>query len=425
MTNIKEKGIKLIRTKLFGKLRGNALVYAETEPIWALIAGLSLYYYPMYMKALGVTEIQMGLLNSVAGIFGAITAIVSGPLTDKMGRRTTTVIFNIVSWSFAMAIWALSQNFWYFLVASIVNAFIKIPAISGNCLVVEDTPCNKRCYYFSFIILVNLASGLFTPITGILINILGLVPAMRLVYLLCFLITTSLFLLRYRRVKETKLGNKLMRLRKRISIKRKAKDYLRAIKYIIHTPLTLVAFIIVILTNFQLGFSFFTVVYLSNVLQFPVSIISKLPVITALVNFAAYFTIIPKLHEKDETNNLVLGLSLSVISAAIFLTIGKGDIITLMISTAIGAVGNMIMFIFRDTLWSNVIDEKQRTNVLSECQALISLMAVPSGVLSGLLYSTNAKYPFMVVLGILTIALSFGVYAYKIKQKINNDKLIA
>lgn len=418
MANIKERGIKHIHTKLLGKLKGNALVYAQTEPIWALIAGLSLYYYPMYMKALGVTEMQMGLLNSIAGIFGAITAIVSGPLTDKMGRKRTTVIFNIVSWSFTMAIWALSHNFWYFLAATIFNAFIKIPAISGNCLVVEDTPCDSRCYYFSFIILINLVSGLFTPITGVLINILGIVPAMRLVYLLCFLITTSLFLLRYRRVKETKLGIKLMklRLRKKVSIKRKALDYMRAIKYIINTPLTFVAFIIVLLTNFQIGFGFFTTVYLSNILEFPVSIISKLPVITALVNIAAYFTFIPRLHQKDETNNLVLGLALSVISSAIFLTIGRGDYITLIISTAIGAVGNMIMYTFRDTLWSNVIDEKQRTNVLSECQALISLMAVPSGVISGLLYSGNAKYPFIVVLAILSTALGFGVYANKIKR---------
>jgi MFS family permease len=423
MAHLREKGIQRVKAKCFGKLDGNALVYAETEPIWAIIAGLALYYFPMYMKDLGVTEVQMGLLNAVTGVFGALTALVSGPIIDRYGRRTTTVIFNIFAWSFTMAIWALAQNYYYFLLAAIVNAFVKIPSIAGNCLVVEDTPTNRRSYYFSFIILVNLASGLFTPITGVAIKYLGLVPTMRLVYLLAFLITMSLFLMRYRLVKETKVGKKLMMSQKKISIRKKARDYCGAAKCIINNRLTLTTFIIVLLINFQIGFGFFAIVYLSDVLMFPVSIISKLPVIAALANLLAYFIIMPKFYKRDETYGLVAGIILSVLGAGIFLIIRPNNYLLLFLSTIIGAVGNMIMFIFRDTLWSNVIDEKQRTNVLSECQAFISLMAVPSGILSGTLYGKNPIIPFIVVFIVLIATLGCSIYALRVKRKAAVKKL--
>lgn len=425
MAHIRERGIQRFKARFFGKLDGNALIYAETEPIWAIIAGLALYYFPMYMKDLGVTEIQMGLLNSISGFFGAFTAIVSGPIIDRYGRRTTTVIFNIFAWSFTMAIWAMAQNYYYFLIAAILNAFVKIPSISGNCLVVEDTPTNRRSYYFSFIILVNLASGLFTPITGIIINYLGLVSAMRLVYLLAFLITMSLFLMRYKKVKETKIGLRLMRNQREISIRKKVKDYCSAANCIIKNRLTLITFIIVLLINFQIGFGFFTIVYLSDVLLFPVSTISRLPVIAALTNLVVYFTLIPKLNQRDETFGLVIGIILSVFGAGTFITIGSNDYLLLFFSTVIGAVGNMIMFIFRDTLWSNVIDENQRTNILSECQAFISLLAVPSGILSGTLYRENPIIPFIIVFAVLIIALVFSIYASRIKRKTSKKKNIA
>ena len=58
-------------------------------------------------------------------------AFVGGALTDKMGRRRTTLVFDILSWTVPALISAAAQNFWYFLAAGIVNSFWRITYIPG------------------------------------------------------------------------------------------------------------------------------------------------------------------------------------------------------------------------------------------------------------------------------------------------------
>ena len=49
-------------------------------------------------------------------------ALLSGVITDKLGRRLTTLIFDILSWSVPALISAIAQNFWYFLIAGVINS---------------------------------------------------------------------------------------------------------------------------------------------------------------------------------------------------------------------------------------------------------------------------------------------------------------
>jgi MFS family permease len=68
-----------------------------------------------------------------------ISAFMSGAITDKMGRKSATLIFDILSWSIPCLIWAFAQTFYYFLIAAVVNSLWRITMNSWTCLLVEDT----------------------------------------------------------------------------------------------------------------------------------------------------------------------------------------------------------------------------------------------------------------------------------------------
>ncbi len=99
-------------------LRGNPRAAVWTEPMWGLSMALVLPYASVYMLALGLRDQQIGLLATIGILSQTVFGLLGGVITDRLGRRTTTAVFDLVAWSVPCLIWAVAQNFWYFLGAS-------------------------------------------------------------------------------------------------------------------------------------------------------------------------------------------------------------------------------------------------------------------------------------------------------------------
>lgn len=409
--------VKKYMRKITKDLDGNALICAYIEPLWAVFNGMIFFYMPLYMESQGLTVVQMGFINSFGAVLAAFTSFMAGPVTDRLGRKKTSLYFDVISWSIAMAIWAVSQNFFFFLAAAAFNAFSKVPSTSWTCLAIEDTAPEKRAVFFGLITIISLGSGIFTPVTGFMIARLGTSMAMRILLSIGFLSMTSMFLIRNRLVSETQIGLKLMEVHSTISIKEKFIDYKNAMTYMITRPITLITLIILLLTNFQIAFQFYLVVYLKDVLGLKASVTSVIPGISAFINLLIYFLYIPKLIRRKETVNLNFGLVLSVVGSFTFLFIYKGNYALLFISTLFTAAGNLIMTTFRDTLWNNVIGESERAKIYSAAQGLVSIIAIPSGIVAGLFYKLNPVFPFVTNLVIFIIAAVLSYAAMKLDNK--------
>ncbi|MFN3587164.1 MAG: NAD-dependent DNA ligase LigA, partial [Moraxellaceae bacterium] len=96
-------------------------------------------------------------------------ALLSGAITDKLGRRLTTLIFDILAWSAPAIIWALSQDFWWFMVAGIMNAIWRVTMNSWTCLLVEEADHNQLVDIYTWIHISNLAAGFVAPLAGLLV----------------------------------------------------------------------------------------------------------------------------------------------------------------------------------------------------------------------------------------------------------------
>jgi MFS family permease len=403
--------------RIFGDLEGNALDMAIYQPLWAIFGSTIFFYQPLYMKALGVSEVNMGVINSVVAAFYVVTSFLSGPITDKFGRRKTLLIFDLICWSGAMVVWAIARNFWYFLAAALLNSAVKISGTAWTCLAVEDTPEDKRIQFFSITTIINVSAGMLTLLVGFFINSTGIIPAMRIAFSLAVVCVTLMVILRHRATEETKIGKEIIKLQKRISFKEKASDYYKAIKYMITRPITVTVLVIMILTNFQLSFQFFTAIYLKEILNMSAFMTAIYPVVSAVVNLYIYFYLLPKLMRRKNSASLLVGMVLFAIGSILFLFTKPGAYILLIISIVFSAAGTMLTNTFRDTLWNNVIGEGERANIYSACQGLVSIIAIPSGIIAGELYHSRPIYPFIASAVIFIICIIFGLRAFELEKR--------
>ena len=198
------KNHPFIRTLL--GLRGNARGCVYTEVLWGIPFNLYAPYVSVYMLALGLVDSQIGLIASVSLVGQFFSSLVSGALTDKYGRKLTTLFSDIIAWSIPVLIWAVAQNFYYFLAAALINSTWRVSMTSWSCLLVEDTDERLLVDVYSLIYVANYVVAFFAPIAGLLIHTFTLVPTMRGLYLLAFVLMTTKFLVMNNMVSETRQG---------------------------------------------------------------------------------------------------------------------------------------------------------------------------------------------------------------------------
>ena len=79
-------------------LRGNPRGCVYLEPLWGIPFHLYSPYVSIYMVALGLADKQIGLILSISWGFQIVLALLSGAVTDKLGRLQTLRV-NILSFS--------------------------------------------------------------------------------------------------------------------------------------------------------------------------------------------------------------------------------------------------------------------------------------------------------------------------------------
>ena len=135
------------------------------------------------MVALGVTDKQIGLIASISMALQMFSSLLGGYVTDKLGRKRTSLIFDTLSWSIPTLIWAVAQNFYYFLVAAIINSLVRVVHTSWTCLLVEDTAPEDRVHAYTLLQVAGILAGFVAPLGGLLVKRFELVPALEDVFL--------------------------------------------------------------------------------------------------------------------------------------------------------------------------------------------------------------------------------------------------
>lgn len=409
-------GINIAQTEvtsaLFQQIQGNARTCVVMEPLFVIPASMFTTYASVFMLGLHVTDTQLGLITTLGLVLQIFTSFVSGYLTDRMGRRKTLWLFDVISWTMGTLLWAVAQNFWWFVVAAMLNSVQRIPATAWYCLLVEDTEPEKRTHVFTGLQIVGVIGGLFAPLGGILVGHFSLIPATRIMYAIACISMSAMIYFRHVGLRETEIGLRKMQEGTHADFRGELSKYLLVTKQIFQNRTLLLLFGVYVLWNIQVTIrNTFLPVYQIDYLRIPAALISIFPAISSLAMIILLFTVIPRFREESARLFMNMGFLLLIIASVILVVMPKGSFVWVVISTVLAAVGTIIANPYVESVVANAIDDEHRATMLSVLNVLILACTSPAGIIGGWSYSIDPRISMWLVVATFVLSVVFVTFA--------------
>lgn len=377
-------------------LHGNARGVVLTEPLWGIPYNLYAPYVSIYMLALGLTDAQIGLLASISLALQIFWTLLSGALTDKLGRKRTTLIFDLLSWSVPCLIWAVAQDFTYFLVAAIFNSIWRVTHNSWQCLLVEDIDPRLLVDIYSWIYIAGLVAAFFSPLTGLLIARLSLVPTLRGLYLLSFVLMTAKFLIMNEMVTETRQGLIRMRETQGQSLWAIVGESWQVLQEVARTPATLFtgALLLIVSISSMISSTFWSIL-VTEKLQVPAQYLAIYPFARSMTMLAFFFLVMPRLRHVDVRRPMVFGFVGLVITQAILITAPARSYLLLLVATILEGCSIPASTTLLDKLIAISVDPRERARIIAILYVAVIALTAPFGWIAGQLSEINRSLPFV------------------------------
>lgn len=399
-------------------LRGNPRGCVYFEPLWGIPYNLYAPYVSIYMIALGLTEKQIGLIVSISWFFQIFLALISGVVTDKLGRRLTTMIFDILSWSVPALISAVAQNFWYFLAAGIINSVWRITHTSWSCLLVEDADQNQLVDIYTWIYIANLFVGFIAPLAGVLIGVFSFVPTMRGLYVFAAIMFTLKAVLTYQWTEETAHGKVRLQETKDQSVLHVFREYKGVLSGLLRSPQTLfTAGIMLVMSITSLISGSFWSILVTEKLQISTRYLGYFPFLKSGIMLIFYFTVMPAIGRMHFKLPMVVGFLGYVASQILLVTASKGTYGFLTFSVFLEACSFATLSPLIDQMIALTVETKERARILSILSVGVILFTSPFGSIAGDLSTRNKDFPFFLNIALFIVGMVLAYLAGQASQR--------
>jgi MFS family permease len=399
-------------------LSGNPRGCVYTEPLWGIPFNLYAPYISIYMVSLGLIDKQIGTIVSISWAFQIILALLSGVITDKLGRRRTTLISDILSWSVPALISALAQNYWYFLAAGIINSIWRVSSNSWTCLLVEDADQSQLVDIYTWIYIANQMVGFVAPLAGVLIGVFSLVPTMRVLYLFAAVMFTLKAIVTYRLTKETGQGVIRMHETRHQNMFGILSEYKGVFRDFLHTPQTLyTAGIVLVLGISSMVSGSFWAIIVTEKLHVPAQNLALFPFFKSAIILIFFFVIMPQIKKMHYKVPMVVGFLSYVLSQVLLITApdrGYGFLIAnaFLEACSFAAVSPLV-----DQMMVLTIDPKERARIQSILYVGTILITSPFGWIAGTLSGINKDLPFILNIVLFALGAVLAYFAGTASQK--------
>lgn len=396
----------LIRSLL--NLRGNPRACVYTEPLWGIPYNLYMPFVSVFMLALGVTDVQIGLVASLTLLFRTITAGLSGAITDKLGRKMATVIFDTLAWSVPCALWAFSQNVWWFMVAAAFNGFWQITENSWTCLLVEDAEKSQMVNIYSLIHIAGQMAVFFAPIAGLLVKGLTIVPAMRILYGFSCLSMTAKFVLLFFYCDETKAGRVRLQETRGMSLWAILAEYKDLIPRFFRSGNMVLAMTITVLFTITTTImqNFFGV-YATQAMGVADQFLAYFPIIRSAIMLLFLFFIQNRIARFGYKGPMLVGVGMYLLSHTALLLLPAKNLTVLVVYTVLEACAHGLVIPRKDSIAALFIDPKERARMISIMTVVVLGVSIPFGAIAGMLSGVDRRLPFL--LDLVLFGVSFVV----------------
>ena len=396
---------------VFFSLTGNPRACVWTEPLWGIPYNLYLPYVTLFMRAIGLSYAEIGYIASITMVSQMVCAVLSGVLTDKLGRRKCTVIFDTLSWSVPELLWMLSQNFTWFAVAAVFNGMWRITENSWYLLLIEDAEKDQAIALNSLSQIMGLVAAFIAPLSKFAVDAFGVVPTMRALYGFACVSMTAKFLVLYRYGTETQNGLRRMEATKNQSMFKmlwECKDiYVRIIRE--KRMLLTLAILAVYMLATTLNNNYWAL-YLCDALGVREGDVSLFVTFKSLVTLACSFLLVAKIRYQSIRTPMLLSLAAFAVSQGILLVpLGAARVPALALSVALEALAVAVLGPVTGSLVFIHAEEDERARIVGMVYATVALVVSLFPALVGLLAQKSLRFPFCVNLGLFAVLAALAI----------------
>jgi len=387
-------------------LRGmshNGRVVALSEPFWSIPFNMLTVYAVLYMLELGLTKREIGLTQTVLIATRILSSLFSGSLTDHLGRKRTTLIFDLISWSGACLVWAFSGHLAGFLFAAFLNGVNTVVYVSFTCMLTEDATSSERLRNYSGLHFMVLTGGFLAPIGGLVVSHFGLIQGTRFLYLNSAVVMGVMFFIRHMIWKEPQSG-------KSDTHTGILKGITDSLKYFLSDRQRQIVFILQSIAQFYMIFKpLFYYAYLKEIVGLNTLVISLVPVIMSIFTMVVLLGFLPGVKNSQRKKLLTTGLAMGGFSLILLIFSAQGNLIFLGMAILIDSISMALMRPLLDSLWADHLSDKKRTRQLAAGNFFFGVVSIPAGSIAAELYRISPLLPFGAAAAILLLSAALSL----------------
>lgn len=405
-------------------LKGNARGAVLTEALWGIPYNLYAPYMSVYMLALGLHDSQVGLIASIGLGLQVFWSLMSGAITDKFGRRRVVFFSDMISWSIPCLLWAVSQNFYYFLAAAIFNSVWRVSHTAWTCIVVEDTDPTLLVDIYTWIYIGGQLSAFFAPLAGVLIHAYTLIPTVRGLFFFSFIMMTIKFVVMNWMVTEPERGKTRIQETKGQSLFELLGEYRHVVGLILHSPATLYTLgIWLVMAIFNTINGSFWGILVTRKLLIPEQDLAIFPVARSAVMLVFFLFVTPLIRDLNFRTPMLAGLGGFMLSQILLITAPAHSYAIVILSTVIESCATAAVGVQLDRLVATSINEAERARVMSITMVIVVGFSSPSGYIAGRLSEIDRVLPFIVNLGLFVVGMVLVWQAARVAKKALAEQL--
>lgn len=375
--------------------QGNPRTLVLIEPLWGIPYNLISPFATLYMYTQGITDVQIGLILSVAMVVQVFFSFFAGILADKLGRKFTTMMGDFFGWAMACLVWSVSNNFWLFLLAAILNCFEQINQTAWYCLLIEDAHPKDLVGLYTWVSIGGLVAVFFAPISGLFVNAYSVVPVVRVLYVLFSLTMITKTLITFRFCRETKQGQIRRAETKGVSVFHMLGEYRQLIPRLLQDRgvLKAVAVSVILYITNMVSTNFFSL-YVTQRLGLSENFLALFPILNASVMLVFMVGIQHRLSATKFRIPLWIGLGLYCMAALVLIFSPTDSLGFVLLYVFVSAVAAALINPRKDALLQLTINPQERARLNALIMASTIALSSPFGYLAGWLSSLDRRLPF-------------------------------
>ncbi len=393
-------------TKFYKAWGRNAKAMSATHPFWGIPLSWVFFYRPIFMKeAVGLSEIQIGLLSSVLAFFAVVGPVSGGYLADRFGRKKIFIFFDNFGWLSSLFVWIFTTNIWLALLAYVLEGFVSVVFSVWECILIEDTKPKHRASIYASIVATMYVGTLSMPIAGSVIGLYGIDFGSRLIFFVAFLSIIPLLVFRQKYVQETELGYKI----RNDEAFRGLKGYFDSLSMIKRSRVLIILLLTYFIGNVYSSVTIYLPLLLTDNRGLGLSneIASLIPTAYSVSALFIALAVVPRLTErKGYLRALIASYSLGGLALIFLVYSPTGYLpIALLCGGLLGVYLALAFSVSRTFLTNEIetIDNRARAKITSIIITFSAILNLPTPALAGYLFSIDPKLPFLALAAMLII----------------------